>query len=52
MMMYVLYAESLPLMLVGLVDGSLALVQVLKASAHLAPELQVTDMGRCIKGTD
>lgn len=44
-------AGSFPLILVGLVDGSLALAAVLKASVHLTPELQITDMGRCIKGT-
>lgn len=46
-----LNAGSFPLILVGLVDGGLALASVLKASIHLTPELQITDMGRCIKGT-
>lgn len=43
---------ELPLVLVGLVDGTLALAEVLKASFNLAPEIQVTDMGRRIKGRE
>lgn len=38
------------MVLVGLVDGGLALAEVLKAGAHLTPEIQVTELGRCIKG--
>jgi hypothetical protein len=43
-------AGELPLILVGLVDGTLAMAEILKASFHLAPEIQVTDIGRHIKG--
>lgn len=39
------------MVLVGLVDGGLALAEVLKASVHFTPEIQITDMGRCTKGT-
>ena len=31
-------------------DGTLAMAEVLRASFHLSPEIQVTDLGKCIKG--
>lgn len=40
-----------PVLLVGLVDGTVALVEVLKASVNLVPELQLTVLAGHIKGS-
>ena len=38
------------MILVGLIDGELILAEVLKASAHLTPEIHLTSVGKFIKG--
>ena len=45
------FADNLPLILVGLVDGSLSLVEVAKASFKLTPQLQITDLEDPVSGS-
>lgn len=40
----------MPLILVGLVDGGVALVEVQKTTSNLAPEIQILTMERGITG--
>ena len=43
---------EVPLLVVGLLDGQLVLVEVLRASVNLSPELQLTRLEHWLKGEE